>query len=151
MGLLGLAGTTARAQAPQANPAAPASESLAGPIDNSRQAANAIARNLLTPTRKQSCAERAPDGGIVVCGKNEENDRQKLPIPGELATSHLTGDGTPRAPDLFGIKKGAVTIKGCFLPPCPGEFMPLIDVAALPKAPEGSDADLIAKGEIRAP
>ncbi len=111
-----------------------------------------IARRLLTPLYKPRCDEPGPDGAIVVCGTNPENARQRLPLPGELDGARATADGLPRAPDVFGIRHGGgVSITGCFLPPCPPPVMPQIDFAALPPAPEGSDADLIAKGEMRAP
>lgn len=46
-----------------------------------------------------------------------------------------------------GIFKGKATVGGlCVIPPCPGEAALLIDIEALPEAPEGSDADRIARG-----
>ncbi len=57
----------------------------------------------------------------------------------------------PKTPDVdgSGLPPGMtpiVEIRGCFIPPCPGEPALLIDVTALPKAPPGSDADRIARG-----
>jgi len=46
-----------------------------------------------------------------------------------------------------GIFRGPATVSGlCVIPPCPPEAAIMIDVEALPQAPEGSDADRIAKG-----
>lgn len=46
-----------------------------------------------------------------------------------------------------GIFRGDATIGGmCLIPPCPPEAALMIDVEALPEAPEGSDADRIARG-----
>ncbi len=46
-----------------------------------------------------------------------------------------------------GIFRGPATVSGmCFLPPCPDDPALMIDVEALPEAPEGSDADRIARG-----
>lgn len=111
-----------------------------------------MARRLLTPLRKPRCDENAADGAIVVCGNNGENARQRLPLRDQLDSARATADGLPRAPNMFGIGNlGGVSVRGCFLPPCPPAVMPDIDFAALPPAPAGSDADRIAKGEVRAP
>ena len=46
-----------------------------------------------------------------------------------------------------GIFSGPATVSGlCVIPPCPPEAAIMIDVEALPEAPEGSDADRIARG-----
>jgi len=53
------------------------------------------------------------------------------------------------APDVAGpgIFRGPATVGGlCFIPPCPEDPALIIDVEALPEAPEGSDADRIARG-----
>lgn len=55
-------------------------------------------------------------------------------------TPDVDGSGLP-----FGMTP-IVEIRGCFIPPCPGEPALLIDVTALPKAPPGSDADRISRG-----
>lgn len=52
-------------------------------------------------------------------------------------------------PDVAGggIFRGKATVSGqCFIPPCPPPPALLIDVEALPEAPDGSDADRIARG-----
>ncbi|MGB3711983.1 MAG: hypothetical protein WA985_09865 [Erythrobacter sp.] len=46
-----------------------------------------------------------------------------------------------------GIFRGPATVSGlCLIPPCPPEAALMIDVEALPEAPEGSDADRISRG-----
>ncbi len=87
----------------------------------------------------------------MVCGGREASDRERLPLRDELESAHSTNDGVPRAPNVFGINHGGTSISGCFLPPCPPPVMPDIDFAALPEAPPDSDADKIARGEIKAP
>ncbi len=55
----------------------------------------------------------------------------------------------PQAPDVAGagIFRGPASVGGlCLIPPCPKEPALIIDVAALPEAPPGSDADRIARG-----
>ena len=80
---------------------------------------------------------------IVVCAYRGED--QRLPDPGTN-----TDTGIPQAPGLGPRDIGGVKISGCFLQKCPKPLY-LLDVAALPQSPDGSDADLIAKGEKRAP
>ncbi|MBX9884632.1 MAG: hypothetical protein K2X68_06635 [Novosphingobium sp.] len=110
-----------------------------------------MAQRLLTAGQPKTCEKAGPDGGIVVCGGREANDKERLPLRGELDSARSTNDGLPRAPNVFGIKHGGTSITGCFLPPCPPPVMPDIDFTALPEAPPDSDADKIARGEIRAP
>lgn len=142
------------ADAAQGGQSGPGGFHLAPPADESDPPPKTEAeraQSLLTPFKRERCIP-STGNGIVVCAHNEENDRQKLPVPHEPDSSRQAGDGTPRAPNVHGIADiGGLTTKGCFLPPCPPPPMPIIDVSALPQAPEGSDADRIAKGEIRAP
>ena len=64
-----------------------------------------------------------------------------------MKTPDVAGAGgsvlTPGEGSLITI---TVTQKGCFLGPCAPEQALIIDVGALPEAPEGSDADRIARG-----
>jgi hypothetical protein len=49
-----------------------------------------------------------------------------------------------------GIFKGPATVSGlCVIPPCPPPPAYMVDFDELPEPPEGSDADLIAKGQKR--
>jgi hypothetical protein len=57
--------------------------------------------------------------------------------------------GTIPPPDVAGpgIFRGPATVSGlCFIPPCPKDAPLIIDVAAIPPPPEGSDAERVAKG-----
>jgi hypothetical protein len=69
------------------------------------------------------------------------------------SSREATFDGLPRAPDVAGdgIFKGKGLLSGgCFLQGCPPPPAVMFDISELPEAPEGSDADLIAKGKKRA-
>lgn len=101
------------------------------------------------PTRPECRPENRTSGQIVVCGDNEENARQKLPIPVAPDTSKTTADGVPRAPNVSGLpdcSKGGCIGFGHVPPP-----VYYFDIKALPEAPPGSDADKIAKGEMSPP
>ena len=85
---------------------------------------------------------------IVVCAPRDP-DADRYPGREDLDSVQSTDDGLPRAPDLAPKYPGVVVARGCFIPPCPPPPMVFIDVKALPQAPPGSDADLIAKGEMK--
>ena len=84
---------------------------------------------------------------IVVCAPRDP-DKDRYPGRESLESVQSVKDGLPRAPDLRPVYPGPVVARGCFIPPCPPPPMVFIDVKALPEAPAGSDADLIAKGEM---
>lgn len=89
-------------------------------------------------------------GEILVCAGRERNDKERLPLRDELDSSRSTSGGVPSTPDVHGIPRlPGGSIKGCFIPPCPPPPMYFFDIASLPEAPEGSDADLVGKGEKR--
>lgn len=92
------------------------------------------------------CGAAAP-GEVVVCGRPAPNQRLESPEPKVEPDSKAAAlGGSP-----MGSKgAGGVTMRGCFLQKCPKELL-FIDLKALPEPPKGSDADLIAKGEMRAP
>ena len=87
---------------------------------------------------------------IVVCAPREPREN-RYPGREQLDSVKSTYDGLPRAPDLRPVYPGPVVARGCFIPPCPPPKMIFIDVKALPEAPPGSDADLIARGEKAQP
>jgi hypothetical protein len=148
-GLLMAAGEV-RAQDAAPDPAAEKAPPPAVPL--SADASAAIAQRLLQAGQPTRCKESAGDGEIVVCGRRGANEKERLPLRDLLESARSTRDGVPHAPNVFGIGDiGGVKVRGCFLPPCPPPLMPDIDFAALPAAPAGSDADRIAKGEMRAP
>jgi len=116
-----------------------------------------VARNLLTtqgriaPLPRRRCD--APRGNdIVVCAQNNEQFRIDSPADGD--SDQALNDGRLTPPDVSGkgIFKGKPTMGGmCLIPPCPPPPAYMVDLSKIPPAPAGSDADKIAKGEIRAP
>jgi hypothetical protein len=108
----------------------------------------AIAQRLLRGAQKPRCGVPGPDGSIVVCGGREANDKERLPLRDDLESAHSTKDGLPRAPNISGLpdcSRGCIGFGGV---PAP---MYYFDITKLPEAPPDSDADKIARGEIRAP
>ena len=107
-----------------------------------------IAQRLLRAAEKPRCGVPAADGSIVVCGGREASEKERLPLRGELDSARSTRDGMVRAPNVSGMRdcsQGCIGIGG--VPPP----MYYFDITALPEAPPDSDADRIARGEIRAP
>ena len=103
------------------------------------------------PKAKAKCPRPKNPGEIVVCGKQDDPAKYRVPSSADLDPKKAK-DGVPRAPDLYNLPQPAmvgvgVSAKGCFIPPCPSPMPLLIDLKALPEAPEGSDADLIGRGE----
>ena len=78
---------------------------------------------------------------IVVCADRGKDQRVFGP-------SSSTDIGIPDAPNLAPSGAGGVSMRGCFLQKCPKQVY-YVDVTALPKAAAGTDADKIAKGEMR--
>ncbi|MET0180197.1 MAG: hypothetical protein ABW194_06895 [Novosphingobium sp.] len=107
-----------------------------------------------TDLRDKRCyLPRQPGADIVVCGRTD-HEAERLPLRDELESVQSLNDGLPRAPDVAGggIFKGPPTLGGlCLFGPCPKDAVYYVDVAALPPAPKGSDADLIARGEKAQP
>ena len=101
-------------------------------------------------TDKRCALGNADATEIVVCAPRDR-DKDRYPAREQLDSVKSTYDGLPRAPDLRPVYPGPVVARGCFIPPCPPPAMIFIDVKALPEAPAGSDADLIAKGEKAQP
>jgi hypothetical protein len=129
------------AQTPAAN--------AGGEADPGQAQVNAeIAQRLLTAGQPKKCEKAGPDGAIVVCGGREANEKERLPLRGELDSARSTKDGLPRAPNVSGLpdcSRGCIGLGG--VPPP----MYFFDITKLPEAPADSDADKIARGEIRGP
>jgi len=107
------------------------------------------AQKAQTDLRDKRCVlGNASADEIVVCAPADP-DAHRYPGRESLESVQSTDDGLPRAPDLRPVYPGVVVARGCFIPPCPPPPMIFIDVKALPEAPAGSDADLIAKGEMK--
>jgi len=108
----------------------------------------AIARRLLQGAQRPRCGVPGPDGSIVVCGGREASEKERLPLRGELDSAKSIKDGLPRAPNVSGMPDCSRGCLGFGSVPPP---MYYFDITALPEAPPDSDADKIARGEIRAP
>lgn len=110
------------------------------------------------PEPDKKCAPQEGDE-IVVCAEDEGDQSEfRVKSSSELdpTSEEAIDDGLPRAPDVAGpgIFTGPATIGSLCIPglqKCPPPPALIIDVTALPQAPEGSDADKIAKGEMPAP
>jgi hypothetical protein len=97
----------------------------------------------------EACA-RAPQvgAGIVVCGRVDDSGKYRGASSSDLDPLGAGAkDTVPRAPGVETVYPGVVVGKGCFVGPCPPPMPVLIDLKAIPEAPPGSDADLIARGE----
>lgn len=146
-----LAATLLVATAPcaHAQPAAPqpppAGLPLAGNDDSSKDEPN-LAERLLVSPREPRCDDNGQVGGIQVCGKKKDNSKDRLPITGELNSATATADGLARAPDVMGNR---ITGHSIGFGATPRALLPDINFRLLPLPPVGSDADRIAKGEIR--
>ncbi|VWX53589.1 conserved hypothetical protein [Novosphingobium sp. 9U] len=118
-----------------------------------------VARGLMLRVGKYAKPIRprceAPKGDdIVVCARDNEQFRAQSSSAEDPTGKAGTNDGRLTPPDVAGngIFKGKPTIGGmCLIPPCAGPKAYMIDLASIPEAPAGSDADRIAKGEIKAP
>lgn len=105
-----------------------------------------IGAGRITPDRiRNSCANPTRQGEIVVCAPTREEPR----VPSTRSERDQTLDENDLAPaDVAGrgIFRGKATATfGSVEQPY------IIDLSTIPMAPAGSDADKIAKGEIRAP
>lgn len=80
------------------------------------------------------CADSGKDGENALTGSRKETQKRYA--------EETAFKGAPRTPEAFGIPNHGNAIGIGKVPP-PALF---IDVAALPKAPAGSDADRIARG-----
>lgn len=94
-------------------------------------------------------------GEIVVCRELEVPTDQLYSGSREAwlkaYAERTQGAGTIAPPDtdgtgLLGGLAPMVTIRGCFIPPCPKDPALMIDVEAIETPPAGSDADRVAKG-----
>ncbi len=107
----------------------------------------------LAPPARPRC--EAPKGNdIVVCARNNDQFRAQSNSAEDPTGKAGTNDGRLTPPDVSGngIFKGKATMGGmCLIPPCAKAPVYMIDLKSIPEAPVGSDADKIAKGEIRAP
>lgn len=109
-----------------------------------------VPRGEINQAQAQECEDRADAGAIsgeiVVCRQVGDDGTNSLSGSRAEAQKRYAQEtalkGAPRAPEAFGIPDNGKGI-GFGGPPPPAL---IIDVAALPKAPAGSDADRIARG-----
>lgn len=106
-------------------------------------------RGEINQAQVQECEERADasaiSGEIVVCRQVGENPANVFSSPDEARKRYAeatANKNAPPPPDVFGIGDNGQGIGFGGAPP-PAL---MIDVAALPQAPVGSDADRIARG-----
>lgn len=142
--------STATGTATQAETPAPTPEAEAPPAPPRRiNLMVTVPRGEVNDAQVKECEDRADagtiSGEIVVCRQvgsdgtgltGSRSDSQKR-YAEETALK-----GAPRAPEAFGIPDNG---KGISIGGVPPPIL-MIDVAALPKAPAGSDADRIARG-----
>lgn len=101
---------------------------------------------------EQDCEEEADAARIaneiIVCRQlGEASDGSWNREEWQRDYARRTQGGQPVDVAGGGIFRGPATVSGqCFIPPCPDDPALMIDVEALPEAPEGSDADRIARG-----
>jgi hypothetical protein len=131
---------------------AASSPSMQGPSvpgASAPQSDSAMSQRLLTGAQAERCRPmQRSDGTIVVCGGKDASDKERLPLRGETDGAKSTDDGRPRAPNVSGLRDCSRGCIGMGSAPAPVYYF---DIKALPAPPPGSDADLIAKGEIPAP
>jgi hypothetical protein len=109
-----------------------------------------VPRGDVNDAQLQQCRDSADagtiSGEIVVCRETGDDGSNSLSGSREAAQRRYAEEtalqGAPRAPEMFGIPNQGTSIGFGSVPP-PAL---MIDVGALPKAPEGSDADRIARG-----
>ncbi len=109
-----------------------------------------VPRGDVNEAQVQECEDNADaatiSGDIVVCRRIGESGENYFSGSREEARKRYAEEtafkGAPRAPDTFGIANHGNPIGFGSVPP-PAL---IIDVGALPEAPEGSDADRIARG-----
>ncbi len=131
----GLALACARPAAAQGTPAGPTAE----------EAVAAQKRVYGPADPRAACGVADGQGDIVVCAASDKEFRVQSSADLDPTGHEATYDGLPRAPQLDkGSCKGQAGCVSFGYAPPPIYY---IDLKAIPEAPEGSDADLIAKGE----
>ena len=143
--------TSATAAAPPGEAAPPAAVQTASQPPRERiNVLVTVPRGEVNQAQAQQCEDRADAGAIsgeiVVCRQVGDDGSNALSGSRKDAQKRYAGEtafkNAPRAPEAFGIPDNGKGIGFGGVPP-PAL---MIDVAALPKAPAGSDADRIARG-----
>ena len=125
--------------------AAPVAAQEAAPGPTAEQAVAAQKRVFGPADPRAACGVTDAHGDIVVCAASDKEFRVESSADLDPTGHEATYDGLPRAPQLDkGSCKGQANCVSFGYAPPPVYY---IDLKAIPEAPEGSDADLIAKGE----
>ena len=107
-----------------------------------------ISASRVTPdTVTKRCPQPERRGDIVVCADRPDEFRMPSTADSDPNSKEALDDGRLHTPDVSGggIFKGKPTMGfGKVTVPY------MIDLSSIPEAPEGSDADKVAKGEKRA-
>lgn len=119
--------------------------------DLDRKVADRIAQSRAlydVPDPRLRCRPKPGSDEIVVCVDRGEDQRvdRSAPDPNTLAGRRALDGGVPRAPQFDRGYCAECPHFGSVPPP-----VYYIDMTAIPEPPAGSDADKIAKGEMRAP
>jgi hypothetical protein len=125
--------------------AAAAAAATPAPIDAEQLIERARAFYSVEEAPREACPE--PVGNeIVVCREMEDPERYRVPSDTDRG---VVKHDIPRAPNVSGLPD--CTQATCIRVGKQPRQVNLIDLSAIPEAPEGSDADRIAKGEMAAP
>lgn len=92
------------------------------------------------------CQGPSVAGEITVCGRRSPDPHQKPVAPPPARDPNSLAYAPPAPGKGAGV---GVTMRACILQKCPKPIY-YIDLKAIPEAPPGSEADRIAKGEMRA-
>ena len=116
-------------------PANPALPTRSGPIDLS-----------VTIPKKTRCGAANAQGEIVVCGADHGEDvRVPSTADSDPDSREALDNGIPQAPNVSGLPDCRRKCIGMGAAP---PHVYVIDVRAIPEAPEDSDAQKVANGEI---
>ena len=101
---------------------------------------------LTTPRQRPAdCGTTNARGEIVVCGADRgEQWRVPSTTDSDPTSRQAMNTGVPRAPNVSALPDCS---RGCLHFGKPTPKVLTLDLAKIPKAPVGSDADLIARGE----
>lgn len=125
--------------------AAAAAAAVPGTVTAEQVLEGAKAFYSLERPRRVVCPDAQGDE-IVVCADTGDPDRYRVPSDTDRG---VVKHDVPRAPDVSGLPDCSRAI--CIRVGGQPRQVNLIDLDAIPEAPEGSDADRIAKGEMAAP
>lgn len=105
------------------------------------------ARKAYAPVRAKRCGAKGEDGEIIVCAPD---DGKQWRVPSSTTDDPLSAaalrTGVPRAPELG---RGSCRGKfGCLTGGAAPDPVYMIDLSQIPPTPPGSEADMVASGEM---